>query len=180
LQPFRLANPRSKGLILLTAVEGQPPLSTGDNLNVSTPFVEILKEKELQVALAEIRVDCDPRTWESSQKVILETVEARPDVVARVRDLITVRNRALENPGRQSGTAVRVPMNKPAGEQALRDAARLEPVAIRSRRADPGSCRVGCDSIMGARFAGERPMWKPEHRLAAACVDAPTTSRSKR
>jgi tripartite-type tricarboxylate transporter receptor subunit TctC len=55
-----------------------------------TAFAEVLKEKELQAALAKIQVDYDPRTWEPSQQVILETVETLPDIVARVRDLIRI------------------------------------------------------------------------------------------
>ena len=70
-----------------------PPSVPADRLAaLRTAFAASIREEEFRAGMEKIDVDFAPRGWEEAQQVIVNTVETKPDVMDRVRELIKVDN----------------------------------------------------------------------------------------
>jgi tripartite-type tricarboxylate transporter receptor subunit TctC len=77
---------RAVGKIFIT-----PPGVPAERLAaLRTALERILKNDEVRDALIKMQVEYNPRPWEPSQKVLLETVEMPDNVIKRVRELMQV------------------------------------------------------------------------------------------
>jgi tripartite-type tricarboxylate transporter receptor subunit TctC len=70
-----------------------PPGVPSDRLSALRSALEsVLKNDEVHQALVQMHVEYNPRAWQPSQKVLLETAEMPENVIARVRDLSNATN----------------------------------------------------------------------------------------
>lgn len=86
LQFFALA--RAPGKVFVT-----PPGVTADRLAaLRTAYTAMVKDEEFKAALAKSEQVLDPRAWQDVARIIRETVETKPEIVAYANEVMGGRN----------------------------------------------------------------------------------------